>query len=244
MASTCILTDQSALFPSALSSGNGCIRTFPSTCANGKMHAPPAEEFHHLFSELEHSFDAILVLNTSAKILSNPDIAQQAAKTYGGTKISVLDSQQIGPGVGLLAQLGARVIMNGATLSDVEEQIRSAIPHIYTLICPEFDHFGGPEDQGQTSIFSIEEGALVTYKQVRTRRHLLEAMQEFIQEFEHPQQIAYFRARVPSLRARPLRETVGSLFPGAPFTEMEINPALASLFGPQTIGLTMMELPK
>jgi hypothetical protein len=73
---------------------------------------------------------------------------------------------------------------------------------------------------------------------------LLESLQEFLEEFERPQYITYFRGHESSLRARPVRDAATNLFPSVPFTEMEMNPGLTALFGSQAIGLTIMELPK
>jgi len=242
--STCILTDNTALFPTALSSCNGHLRTFPLTFVDGKCQPPSPADFKRMYTELERSFEALLVLTVSEQILPLAEVARQAAQGHGGAlQISVLDSQQIGPGLGLLALLGAKAIAAGARLPEIEELLRAALPHIYTLLCPEFDPDGETDEQSNFSIYSIETGALNVYKKVRTRRHLLDALQEFIEEFEKPQQIAYFHGRAPNPRARPLRSEVESLFPETPFTEMEINATLSNLFGPQLVGLTLMELP-
>jgi len=241
---SCILTDNTALFPSALSNCNGHLRTFPLTFVDGKFQLPTLTDLKRLYAELGRHFETLLVLTVSEQILPLARVARQAAQGQGGaTQISVLDSQQIGPGLGLLAMLGAKAILNGASLPTVEELIRSAMPHIYTLVCPEFNPNGDPHEPGNYPIYSVEEGVLNVYKRVRTRRHLLEAFQEFIEEFETPQHIAYFHGQAPNPRARPLRSEVGSRFPETPFTELEINPALSNLFGPQLVGLTLMELP-
>lgn len=242
---TCILTDNSALLPPSSTSNNGHIRNLPLRMNAGKLLPVTPADFSQIFDELERKFNAILVLTISTNILPCYEAALQAAQSHGGqARISVLDSQQTGPGLGVLAQLGARAAHEGATLPQVEECIRAAIPHLYTLICPENDPCADTADKNLVSVYSLEEGCLAAYKKVRTRRHLLESFQEFIEEFEHPQQIMYFRSQKSSLRARPLREAVNALFPGAPFSELEINPVLATLYGSQTVGLTMMELPK
>jgi hypothetical protein len=84
---------------------------------------------------------------------------------------------------------------------------------------------------------------LSIYKKVRSQRHLLEILQEFLGEFEKPQHLAYFHGRAAGLHTRPLREETGSLFPGIHFHEIELNPALTLLFGEHTAGLTVLEIP-
>jgi fatty acid-binding protein DegV len=251
----CILTNNVALFPSAAPGNRRAIRTLTLITEGGRIVPPTADDFSRAYRELEQEFSAILVLLASEFLLPGADAAYLAAQSHGGTaKISVLDSQQIGPGLGLLAQLGAQKAAAGASLPEVEECIRAVIPFLFTLICP--DAVPPQEEQpdpstaslsdlpGIVPIYSLEEGCLAPYKKVRTRRHLLETLQEFLEEFERPQQLVYFRGYTTRLRARQLRESANGLFPGTPFTEMDLNAPLSALFGAQTAGITVLEIPK
>jgi fatty acid-binding protein DegV len=252
----CILTNNAALFPSAATGKGQTLRTLTLATECGRIIPPTAEDFSRAYRELEQEFNAILVLLASESLLPGTSAALLAGQCHGGTaKISVLDSQQIGPGLGLLAQIGAQKATAGASLPEVEEAIRACIPFLFTLICPEAA--SAPQDEqtdpavaalvelpGALPIYSLEEGCLTPYKKVRTRRHLLETLQEFLEEFESPQQLAYFRGYATRLRARQLRESAGGLFPGTPFTEMDLNAPLSALFGAQTAGITVLEIPK
>jgi fatty acid-binding protein DegV len=252
----CILTNNVALFPSATSGNRRPIRTLTLATDGSRIVPPTTGDFSHAYRELEQEFSAILVLLAPESILPGANAARLAAQSHGGTaKISVLDSQQIGPGLGLLAQIGAQQAANGASLPEVEESIRAVIPFLFTLICPETTCL--PQDEqndptiefladlpGAIPIYSLEEGQLAPYKKVRTRRHLLETLQEFLEEFEKPQQLVYFRGYTTRLRTRPLREAASGLFPGTPFTEMDLNTPLSTLFGAQTAGVTVLEIPK
>jgi fatty acid-binding protein DegV len=243
----CILTNNAALFPSAMAGNGRSLRTLTLTTSGSSVVPPTFDDFNRAYKELEREFNAILVLLAPEALLPGVEAASQAAQSHGGTaKISVLDSQQIGPGLGLLAQIGAQKAAAGASLSEVQESIRKAIPFLFTLICPDTTP-PSQDEQNDTStvipIYSLEEGCLTVYKRVRTRRHLLETMQEFLEEFEKPQQLAYFRGYTSRLRTRPLREAASGLFPGTPFTEMELNAPLSTLFGAQAFGMTILEMP-
>jgi fatty acid-binding protein DegV len=252
----CILTNNAALFPSTALGNRQTLRTLTLATECGRIIPPIAEDFKRAYRELEQEFNAILVLLASESILPGVSAAQIAAQSHGGTaKISVLDSQQIGPGLGLLAQIGAQKAAAGACLTEVEAGIRAYIPFLFTLICPEAA--SAPQDEqidpavaalaelpGALPIYSLEDGDLMPYKKVRTRRHLLETLQEFLEEFESPQQLAYFRGYATRLRARQLRESANGLFPDTPFTEMDLNAPLSALFGAQTVGITVLEIPK
>jgi fatty acid-binding protein DegV len=248
----CILTNTTAIFSPASASSGRLIRVMPIGMSVEKDPCLPGpEEFQSVFTDLEREYKSILVLTASEQIIPLTNTALKAAQSHGGTsKISILDTQQLGPGLGLLAQIAARKAAAGAGLAEVEEHLRSIIPYLFTIIFPEklpvFEHgnlLPQGNDPANLPIFSLEEGQLSVYKKVRTQRHLLEIMQEFLGEFEKPQHLAYFHGKNISLHARPLREESSGLFPGIHFHEIELNQTLTTLFGDHTVGLTVLEKP-
>jgi fatty acid-binding protein DegV len=244
--SLCILTNDSALFP-FISPGNlHFLRSMPLN-VNSQGMEPGVDDFKRVYNQLEHEFSALLVLSPSPALLGGFEAAQLAAQCHGGTlKISVLNTTQIGPGLGILAQQAAHRAACGDSLPEVEDAVRAITPHLFTLICPgknPQDRTAPVSDQPNQPIFSLEEGALVPYKKVRTRRHLIEDLQEFMEEFETPQQITYFHGNASKQRPNALREAAGRLFPNIHLNDLNINPPLAALFGPETMGMTILEIP-
>ena len=148
----------------------------------------------------------------------------------------------------MLPELRARSafsFLEGASLPEIESSIRVAIPNLYTLICPGLEHLLDEGESGRTAqMLTLENGELLPYRKIRTRRHLPETLQEFMEEFEQPRHIIYSRGQVPVIRTRPLRDAAGTLFPKIPFREIENNPATSLLFGPHAVGLTVMETSK
>ncbi len=253
MSPLCILTDNTALISDATFPGKPLIKTFALRVESQILRAPTADDFLRIFRGLEQEFDCILVLTISSHLLPVADIACAAAAQRGGKVcISVLDSLQTGAGLGMLAQIGAQAAAEGQPLAEVEKRIRAAIPHIYTLIHIESEalarHTLYP---GQTAsdvtiplpLFTLDEGQLSLYKNVRTRRSLLESFQEFIEEFEHPQQIVILRGAENILRARALRTIARDLFPETPLGEGEMSAPLMALFGIQSIEVAILETP-
>ena len=253
--SLCILTNANALFPPTSSTSVRNIRNMPLGMDEKGITLPDIELFSHVYNELEREFNAILVLTTSEALHPITKTAQIAAQSHGGTaRISVLDSMQIGPGVGIFAQLAARRAANGASLLDLEEYVRSLIPYMFTLLYPEkiplykTENDGYPikragEQLGPATLYLLDDGLLTPYKKVRTQRHLLESLQEFVEEFEKPQHLAYFHGKTANQHTRPLRETASSLFPAAHFNDFDLSNELTSLLGEHTVGLTIMESP-
>ncbi len=240
----CILTDSTAVFPASSFTGQKFLRIISLKTRDGQVNIPPVEDFLRAFNEMEHYSNEILVLTVSSAILPLFDVANRAAAQHGGlTKITVLDSRQTAAGLGLLAQIGAQAALNGASLAEAENRVRAAIPNVYTLLSAEEESGETAQngDAGSVPIFSIEDGQMAPYKKVRTRRHLLETFQEFIEEFEYPYQIIFSHGPNNSLRSRPLRELTASLFPGVPFSEQELPASLVSIYGSQAATITVME---
>jgi fatty acid-binding protein DegV len=97
---------------------------------------------------------------------------------------------------------------------------------------------------GILPIFTFEEGRLVPMEKVRTPRHLFEAFQDFMGEFEAPARIALVNSSGRgSLRTSPLRQFVQDTFPDTLYSEHPIQPHQAALFGPRCIGLVVLESP-
>jgi len=100
------------------------------------------------------------------------------------------------------------------------------------------------EMMGMLPIFTFEDGRLVPMEKVRTPRHLFEAFQDFMGEFESPARIALVNGSGRgSLRTNPLRQFVQDTFPETLFSEHPIQPHVAALFGPRSIGLVVLESP-
>lgn len=249
--SICILTDNTAQFPQGVFPGQRLVKTLPLQVAERSVSAPVLEDFLRTFGELEREFGGILVLTVSNHIVPVAQVAQRAALQHGGTaQIRVLDSKQTGPGLGMLAQIGAQAILSGASLADLEEHLRATISSIYTLIHIDSESLirtafplaqvDGIEP-GSLPLLTLDDGQLVPYKKIRTKRHLLESFQEFIEEFETPTQLACLRGRESAIRSRSLRDIVVSSFPEVPFADLEATVPLARLFGPELIGITVLE---
>jgi DegV family protein with EDD domain len=258
MGNVCILTDSSATFSRVTFTGHDHVKVMQfdvQSSPSPRLIPPSAEDFIGEYSAWGLNFDHVLVVVMSGGL--NP-IAEEAAKAvvqYGGRKsVTVVDSLNTGAGLGFLVELAAQAAASGQTAHDIERLLRATIPHIYTLFCiPGLDHLAAVgylskaqsvvgEMLGLFPIFVLEEGHLSPLEKVRTQRHLIESFQEFMEEFESPRQITLMKGSQNHLRTRPLRQYVSELFPQTPFSEHPLNAALTTLLGPQTIGLSVMEL--
>ena len=135
---------------------------------------------------------------------------------------------------------------------ELEEFIRSVIPFMFTLLCPGLTPKAGDgnptkpnlEKMDLSQLYCLEDGQLTPYKKVRTQRHLLQSLQEFLREFEKPQVLTYFRGKHADKHTRSLQDTAGSMFPEMQFYNLELNASLSLLIGERAVGLTILEIPK
>ncbi len=230
--------------------------------ANETLHprliAPPVEKFRELYASLSQHYHDIIVILSSANLTRAYENALRAEKgVQGRVRVTVIDSQTTSVGLGLLVQTAAEAMAHGENASDIERIVRSMIPHTYMMICTpslSYLYYAGIIDQAQAfvgemmglmPIFTLEEGQISAVEKVRNTRSLIDFMQEFIMEFDNLLHIAFIQCS-PSLphEARIMREHAQTSFPQTPFSEHIINVPLATLIGPRTIGLVVVEKPE
>jgi DegV family protein with EDD domain len=271
MANICIITDSTAQFTQSNFPGHERVYVIPfgiqnSAYEEGKhlpggmvfqkqLISPSPEEFIRLYTRLSREYDSIFVLTLSSSLTPITKHALAASDQYiNCATVDVIDSQTTGIGLGMLVEIAAGAASEGVSLKELDQLLRASIPRIYMLFCfPELTYLANSglinydqavvaEMMGMLPIFTFEEGQLVPMEKVRTPRHMFEAFQDFMGEFEMPSQIALMRSPVRgSLRTNPLRQFVEETFPDVLFSEHHIQPHLAALFGPHSIGLVVME---
>jgi DegV family protein with EDD domain len=273
MPNVCILTDSTAQFTQSRFPGYNRVhvipfdlqsvesqggRSLPGGVLNQKRLIPPSpQDFVRFYTRLSCDYDSIVVLTLSA--LFNPTMshALAASEQYSnGVPVEVIDSQTTAIALGLLVQIAAEAASQGASLKEIDRRLRASLPRVYLLLCiPELTYLAQSshmeysqalvgEMMGILPIFTFEEGRLVPMEKVRTPRHLFEAFQDFMGEFEAPAQIALVNSSGRgSLRTSPLRQFVQDTFPETLYSELPIQPHLAAMFGPRSIGLVVLESP-
>ena len=274
MANVCILTDSTAQFTRARFPGHervyvisfgikpGATRQrnsrVPQEPPGGRLIPPARQVFSDYFTRLSREFDHILIITLSSFLSPMLHWAEEAACQYTNhATIQVVDSQTTAIGLGLLVQTAAGAAVAGASAVEIEQLVRATIPRVYLLFCiPEMSYLAAAgflncsqafigEMLGLLPLFILEEGRLTPMAKVRTQRHLLESLQEYIDEFNDPYHVALIQGTgLTHLCARPLREYVEDSFPQTPFSVHAIGAHLATLFGPQSIGLVVMEKPE
>lgn len=239
--------------------GEGLKPAFlPPTLPQGQTVAllsPEPEEYYRLFVETCQTSHEVLAIFSSSSLLPVYAKAQQAATTLDGRlPISLIDSQTIGVGLGLLVETAAVALAGGVSLAETDRLVRSMIPHIYTVIASpglSYLHQAGfldfaqawvGESLGMLPIFTLEEGRLTPMEKVRSHRQITEFFQEFMDEYERLSHIALVQGGSGSAQeTRLLREHAQDCFPSAHFSEHNLNQTLSVLFGPKTSSMVLIE---
>jgi fatty acid-binding protein DegV len=91
-------------------------------------------------------------------------------------------------------------------------------------------------------IYVLENGHLTATQKARNYRHLVDILHEFLYEFGHLEHIALLQGVPPfETEARALRERIVADFPDTPISEHTISATLASIIGPRSLGMFVMQ---
>jgi len=216
---------------------------------------PTADEFRMAFTALSKRYSEVIAILISSHLSPSVGVAQEAAATVKGpASIHVIDSQTTAVGLGLLVQAAAEAALENEGSARINRLVRGLVPRIYTVFCVQslsYLYQSGHLDPAQaivgemlgvTPFFILENGRLVPIQKIRSPRHLVDILHEFISEFGHLKHIAIVQGVPPfEQEARNLRERINGDFPGTTFSEHTLGTALATILGPRSMGVVAME---
>jgi DegV family protein with EDD domain len=158
MASICIVSDSTALFPNPVFKGRSQMQLLPAAWLDTQTNAerlkasdlpeslkdgeapvlaiPSQTEFESLFRALGTQYDGVLAILHSSKFSPASANAQEAAQALNGNvPVRVIDSHTASLGLGLIVQAAASAAESGMQLNDLDLYTRSLIPKIYGMLC-------------------------------------------------------------------------------------------------------------
>lgn len=228
--------------------------TFPPTA-----YPPSIKEFQNIFASLGMQYKEIVVILLSSHLslaISNAQVAIESTNT--AADIFLIDSLNTAIGLGLLVQAAAEYAHRGYNAIEINRLVRGMINHIYSVFClPDlsFLYRSNLIDPAQAIVgemlgvipfFTLENGRLVHTQKIRSPRHLVDIMYEFVAEFENLKYLALLQG-ISSFEqeSRNLRDRISQNIRTTPLCEQSISLALATILGPHSIGLVAMEnIPK
>ena len=220
---------------------------------------PSIDAFRSAYTELGMKYKEIVVILISSHLsqaVANAQSASQTCKTPAN--IFIIDSLNTAVGLGLLVQAAAEFAHRGYSGLEINRLIRGMVNHIYSVFCiPDLSHLyrAGLIDPAQAIVgemlgiipfFTLENGRLVHTQKIRSPRHLVDIMYEFVAEFENLRYLALLQGIITfEQESRNLRDRINQNVRATPLCEHTLSLALATILGPHCIGLVAMEnIPK
>lgn len=216
---------------------------------------PSIDAFRNAYVSLGMKYKEIVVILLSSHLsqaIANAQTASQTCKTPAN--IFIIDSLNTAIGLGLLVQAAAEFNHRGYTGVDINRLIRGMVNHIYSVFClPDLSHLyrAGLLDPAQAVVgemlgvipfFTMESGRLVYTQKIRSPRHLVDIMYEFVAEFENLKYLALLQGIASfEQESRNLRDRISQNVRTTPLCEHSLSMALATILGPHSIGLVAME---
>jgi DegV family protein with EDD domain len=250
---TCILTDSTVIFTKPVYPGIEHVHIIPQVLQ--APYAPSVEGFRQTFVSLGNRYHDIITILPSSSLnpgVGNARLAASSLKTP--LNIQVLDSQSIAVGLGLLVQAAADSVQRGLPAQDICNLLRGMLRNIFAIFClPDLStlYQSGQIDQAQAiigemlgiiPIFVLENGKLIHVQKIRSPRHLVDILFEFVMEFDHLKFLALLQGSpFFDQECRNLRERINQNLRTPHLSEYTITPSLASLLGPRSIGIISMQ---
>jgi DegV family protein with EDD domain len=218
-------------------------------------HPPSVEAFFNAYATLGLQYKEIVVILLSSHLSQasqNAHLASGVSKSPAN--IFIIDSLNTAIGLGLLVQAAADFAHRGHTGVEINRLVRGMINHIYSVFClPDLLHLyrAGQIDPAQAIVgemlgvipfFTLENGRLVHTQKIRSPRHLVDIMYEFVAEFENLKYLGLIQGiNTYEQESHNLRDRINQNVRNTPLCEHALSLSLATLLGPHSIGLVVME---
>jgi DegV family protein with EDD domain len=234
------------------------IEQLPDSVSDGRypiLQHPTTKAFRNSYLTLNKRYQDVITILISSQLSPTYKHAQKASATLM-TQDShpLIDSRTTGVALGWLVQAAAEAAHNGASITSIKRLVHNLATKIYSIFCIQsltYLNKAGYLDSTQANVgeilnlvplFTIEKGNLTPTLKARNMRHLADLFEEFISEFCSLKQIALLRGTLDfEQEARLLRERIKNKFPDTIYSEHKLGTPLATLIGPRSLSVIVME---
>lgn len=224
---------------------------FYDNLVNGPVHPttsqPTPADFARVYQELSKENDEIVSIHVSGKLSGTYNSALQG-KELANTKsnITIIDSESITMGLGIITMSAARLALTGENHAKVLEDVKQGIKntHIYgTFDTLKYLFLGGRIGKAKALLGSVlnvkpvvtlREGEIVPVGNARTRAKAIEKLFEFVKNAQNVLEVAVVHSTTPD-EARGLRDRFSSLVNSNRLHSAQLSPALGVHSGPGTL---------
>jgi DegV family protein with EDD domain len=214
--------------------------------------ATPAD-FASVFTELVKETKEILTITLSEKFSATYAAALQGkSMVKKDCQIEVIDSREGAGAQMLLVILAAQMARAGASLDNIIDQVRKAIPRIHirmTFDTLEYLRRGGRIGKAQAflggllkvnPILGIKDGAVFPIARSRNRNQAMDLMVNFVKGFSQIEAVAIEDATTPD-DLQTLAERLKDVVPPERIYRSRVSPVVGTNVGPHVLAVAVLE---
>ncbi len=223
------------------------VKSLPET------ESPQLQDMIDLYYQLSRETDHIISIHTSRKLNPVVDIARTAAGTLRShTRITVIDSETISRGLGMIVLKAAQMAKEGADALEIGREIRGMIPAVFLAFLTSDLNYLERDGRlrksqaflgtmlGIRAMVETREGNLLVMDKARDAVGTVEKLYDYISEFAYLEEIALLQHNNVQ-ESTALLERLRDMFPDiAIFTDV-YDATLASFIGPNAMGVIVRE---
>jgi len=217
---------------------------------------PSPDDFRAVFERTLYRTNRMLVILSSSHLSPIARNARIAARDFmGRCDITVLDSQTMSVGLGLLVERAGELLQQGdIPLLDIVKRVRGMIPRIYVVMIThtlDYIYNSGKLSAMQAILGAmlkihpflvIEDGEIIPQEKSRKPERALDKLVEFASEFSRINKLVIFQSSAqPTDEALLLRNRLDQIMPNRDFPIITYDPILASQIGPEGVGMVIYE---
>lgn len=214
---------------------------------------PKLQDMIDLYYQLSHEADHIISIHTSRKLNPVYDVARTAASTLRShTRITVIDSETISRGVGMIALRAAQMAQEQANPQAIGREIRGMIPAIFLAFLTSDLNYLERDGRlrksqaflghilGIRAMVETREGDLLVMDKARDALGAVDKLSDYISEFAYIEEIALLQHNNVQ-EATILLERLRDMFPDIDIFTDVYDATLASFIGPNAMGVIVRE---
>ncbi len=216
---------------------------------------PTVQDFQQVYSRLTRRTDQIISIHSSGALSLVCNQARMAARYFLGRRdITVIDSETLSLGLGILAEQAAKMAEEDVPMDDIVRHVRGMLRHIYiSLTTDTLDYLEHSNliSASQAILgtmlnnkpyLALEGGEIIPMEKVIGRDDALDKLADFANEFPYIEKMAILQSvAYPTEATKMLQEDVNAIKKGEEVPLLLYGPVLASHIGPDGIGLVVYE---
>ncbi len=221
-----------------------------------KIIGPSPDDFRAVFQRTLYRTNKMLVILSSSHLSPVMRNARIAARDFmGRCDITILDSQTISVGLGLLVERAGELLQAGEyPLGEVVRQVRGMMPRVYVVIITRtLDYlYRSRKLSAMQAILGsmlkinpflvIEDGDIIALEKSRSPEKAVDKLIEFATEFSRVRRSVIFQSgETPTDDSLTLKTRLEQLIVDGDFPIITYDPVLASHIGPDALGMVIYE---